>query len=136
MLLEENVIDSTTTLNQRFMMLIQALSGIRGLTSIKIDSSTEQDLLQNALDVLNQNLDFERCSVFLLKNDEELHLAEAGSSTRRARLLCFCHPEYRQRITRNSATKRSHRRNHGLSMFRLPMPRANHRKRAINYALE
>ncbi len=73
MLLEENVFDSTATLSQRFMMLIQALSGIRGLTSIKIDNSTEQDLLQNALDVLNQNLDFERCSVFLLKNDEELH---------------------------------------------------------------
>ncbi len=48
----------------------------------------------------------------------------------------FCDPEYRQRITRNSATKRSHRRNYGLSMFRLPMPRADHRKRAINYTLE
>ena len=70
--LEDKFADASDTINQRFLMLIQALSGIRGLTSITVNQPEEQKLLQKVLDVLNQNLDFECCSIFLLSNNEEL----------------------------------------------------------------
>ncbi len=54
-------------------MLVQALSGIRGLSSLDINTIDEQDLLNKTLSTLNQNLDFESCSIFLLQNNDELH---------------------------------------------------------------
>jgi diguanylate cyclase (GGDEF)-like protein len=75
MILENKLIDASETISQRFLMLVQAMSGIRALTSISINDLQEQDLLDEALDVLIQNLDFERCSVFLLNNNEELYCA-------------------------------------------------------------
>ena len=60
-------------LGKGFMMLLQALSGIRGLTDIDANSKNEQDLLRSVLEVMTQNLDFERCSVFLQNGNEELY---------------------------------------------------------------
>ncbi len=71
--LENKIIDVAGTLNQRFLMLVQALSGIRALTSVTIDNSEENNLVQNALQVISQNLDLERCSIFLLNDNGELY---------------------------------------------------------------
>ncbi len=71
----EKIAEATGTISQRFLMLIQAMSGIRGLTSIAINEFEETDLLDKALAVLIQNIDFERSSIFLLNNDNELYCA-------------------------------------------------------------
>ncbi len=73
MFIEDNIANATGTLSQRFLMLIEALSGIRGLTSIISDQQDEQELLNMTLEVLIQNIDFEGCSIFLLNENDELH---------------------------------------------------------------
>lgn len=72
MLSEDKIAETTGTISQRFLLLVQAMSGIRGLTSINMNDLEEQDLMDKALDVLTQNLDFERCSIFLLNDNNEL----------------------------------------------------------------
>lgn len=69
MQLEDAFIDSSEALNQRFLMLIQAVSGIRGLTALETDELGEAELLDRVLGVLIQNLDLDRCSIFLLDED-------------------------------------------------------------------
>lgn len=66
---EDLVTHSAEVLGQRFLMLIQALSGIRGLTSLEVNNMEEFELLDQVLSVLIQNLDMDRCSVFLLEGD-------------------------------------------------------------------
>ena len=68
--LEEKLADAAGTISQRFLMLVQALSGIRGLTMLTINNSEEDELLENVLDVIRDNLDVERCSIFLVNNDD------------------------------------------------------------------
>jgi len=62
-------------LGQGFVMLIQALSGIRGLMSIVSGDLDETDMIDRALQVMKQNLDFERGSLFLFNDREELYCA-------------------------------------------------------------
>ena len=54
---------------QRIMMLLQALSGARALTGINISELDEETLLNTVLKEMIQNLDLERCSIFLLQED-------------------------------------------------------------------
>lgn len=72
--IEDSLLSSSETLSQRFLMLIQAVSGIRALTSQEMNGFAENELLDRLLTILIENLDMERCSVFLLKNDR-LHCA-------------------------------------------------------------
>ncbi len=51
-------------------MLVQALSGIRGLTTLTMNKSDELDLLEDVLAVIKDNLDVECCSIFLLKDNK------------------------------------------------------------------
>lgn len=56
-------------LNQRFIKLVNDLSALRGLSCLSMQRTTQDDLLRDAMRVLMENSDFERCSIFLLEND-------------------------------------------------------------------
>jgi diguanylate cyclase (GGDEF)-like protein len=61
-------------LNQRFIKLVNDLSALRGLSQLSLRRTRQEDLLRDAMRILMENGDFERCSVFLLE-DETLHCA-------------------------------------------------------------
>lgn len=52
-------------LNQRFIKLVDDLSALRGLSSLSLQHTSQAELLREAIRILMQNNDFERCSVFL-----------------------------------------------------------------------
>lgn len=56
-------------LNQRFIKLVSDLSALRGLSRLSMRRTSQDDLLRDAMRVLMENSDFERCSVFLLQDD-------------------------------------------------------------------
>ncbi len=56
-------------LNQRFMKLVGDLSSLRELSTVDMQVNTEQDLLASSLRILLENNDYQRCSVFLLRDD-------------------------------------------------------------------
>ena len=68
--MESALIQTSETLSHRFLMLIQALSGISGLTTLDIEELSETKLLDHVMDVLIQNLDLDKCSIFLLEGEE------------------------------------------------------------------
>lgn len=55
-------------LNSSYLKLVDSLSALRALSSIAIQSSSDQDLLTQALSVLVENQDMERCSIYLLRD--------------------------------------------------------------------
>ena len=61
-------------LNHRFIKLVNDLSALRGLSRLSLQRTSQEELLRDAMRVLMENGDFERCSVFLLE-DETLHCA-------------------------------------------------------------
>ncbi len=69
-------IDSFRELNDSFLKLIDSLSALRGLSSLRVYGQGDAQLLGSALDVLMQNQDLERCSVYLLKDGKLVN--EAG----------------------------------------------------------
>lgn len=64
---EQSMMQSSESLNERFLLLIQAVSGVRAFTSQETDNLTEAQLLDQLLYSLMQNLDLESCSIFLLE---------------------------------------------------------------------
>ena len=56
-------------LNQRFIKLVSDLSALRGLSRLSMRRTNQDELLRDAMRVLMENSDFERCSVFLLQDD-------------------------------------------------------------------
>jgi diguanylate cyclase (GGDEF)-like protein len=56
-------------LNHRFIKLVNDLSALRRLSSISLRSTTQDELLHDAMRVLMESNDFERCSVFLLEDE-------------------------------------------------------------------
>lgn len=74
----EALIASSGTLSQRFLMLVQAMSGVRSLTSLETAGLEETDLLNRVLDILIQDVDLDRCSIFLLEGNQ-LYCAVAKS---------------------------------------------------------
>ncbi|MFQ5661134.1 MAG: diguanylate cyclase [Gammaproteobacteria bacterium] len=67
--MEKALAETSETFSQRFLMLIQAVSGIRGLTALEMDGLEESQLLDEILSVLIQNLDIDKCSIFLLEEE-------------------------------------------------------------------
>ncbi|MFP5505721.1 MAG: GGDEF domain-containing protein, partial [Gammaproteobacteria bacterium] len=61
-------------LNHRFIKLVNDLSALRGLSRLSLERTSQEELLSDAMRVLMENGDFERCSVFLL-DDETLYCA-------------------------------------------------------------
>ena len=59
-------------LNSGFVRLLESMSALRALSSIVVSGQAEQELLDSALQVLVQNQDLERCSVFMLQSDGAL----------------------------------------------------------------
>lgn len=57
-------------LRRRLLSLIDSLSGLRSLTSLESGLHEEGDLLGQALEILVENQDLERCSVYLLAGDQ------------------------------------------------------------------
>ncbi|MCZ6525270.1 MAG: sensor domain-containing diguanylate cyclase [Gammaproteobacteria bacterium] len=76
--INEALIASSNTLSQRFLMLVQAMSGVRSLTSLETEGLQETDLLGRVLDILIQDVDLDRCSIFLLEGNR-LYCAVAKS---------------------------------------------------------
>ncbi len=63
-------VEAYQELSQRFMRLVNDLSALRGLSSLSLQQADETSLLRAAMRVLMENHDLERCSIFLLKDEE------------------------------------------------------------------
>jgi diguanylate cyclase (GGDEF)-like protein len=61
-------IEAYQGLNSSYFKLIDSLSAVRALSSIAIQSSSDQELLDKALGVLVENQDLERCSIYLVRD--------------------------------------------------------------------
>jgi diguanylate cyclase (GGDEF)-like protein len=68
-------IESFRELNDSFLKLINSLSALRGLSSLRLYGQSDTQLLGSTLDVLMQNQDLERCSVYLLKEGKLVNAA-------------------------------------------------------------
>ncbi len=62
-------IASFKDLNTRYIDLIDVLSALSALSMLQIEIDDETSLLKRALYILAENVDLERCSVFLLSDD-------------------------------------------------------------------
>ncbi len=62
-------VDAFRGLNTSYLKLVDSLSALRALSSLSLEGSSDQILLDNALAVLVENLDLERCSIYLLQGD-------------------------------------------------------------------
>lgn len=69
-------VESFRELNDSFLKLIDSLSALRGLSALRIYGQSDRQLVSSALDVLMQNQDLERCSVYLLRDGKLIN--EAG----------------------------------------------------------
>jgi diguanylate cyclase (GGDEF)-like protein len=69
-----------TGLQDIFIDLLNSLSAVRDLSELDCQTSNEKELIKNALTVLIQNQDMERCSFFLL-NEQHLLVNLAGLSS-------------------------------------------------------
>lgn len=56
-------------LNQRFLKLVNDLSALRGLSRISLRHTSQGELLREAIRLLMESNDFERCSIFLREGD-------------------------------------------------------------------
>lgn len=63
-------VEAYQELSQRFLRLVGDLSALRGLSSLTVHQPDESRLLRGAMQVLMENHDLERCSIFLLENDQ------------------------------------------------------------------
>lgn len=61
-------VDAYRGLNNSYIKLIDSLSALRALSSIAIQSRSDQELMDRALGVLVENQDLERCSIYLLRD--------------------------------------------------------------------
>lgn len=77
MLSKDLLSNSSDSISQRFLMLVQSVSGIRGLTTLDSHETSEEELLDKVLSVLIQNLDMDKCSIFLFNEDRELECVAA-----------------------------------------------------------
>jgi signal transduction histidine kinase/CheY-like chemotaxis protein len=62
-------------LNDRIISLLDSFSALSALSSLDLRNVDETTMIRNALKGLMQNLDIERCSVFLLKDGELVNCA-------------------------------------------------------------
>ncbi len=69
-------VESFRELNDSFLKLIDSLSALRGLSTLRVYGQSDRQLISSALDVLMQNQDLERCSVYLLREGKLIN--EAG----------------------------------------------------------
>ncbi len=69
-------VESFRELNDSFLKLIDSLSALRGLSVLRVYGQSDRQLVSSALDVLMQNQDLERCSVYLLRDGKLIN--EAG----------------------------------------------------------
>lgn len=63
------ITDAYQELNQHFIMLVNDMSALSGLSRLNLRHAREEDLLRDAMRVLLENSEVERCSVFLLDDD-------------------------------------------------------------------
>jgi diguanylate cyclase (GGDEF)-like protein len=75
-----------------FIDLLNSLSAVRDLSELNCQTSSEKELIKNALTVLIQNQDMERCSFFLLNEHHQL-VNLAGLSI--AELVCESQKDYK-----------------------------------------
>lgn len=65
----KSFVEAYQGLNSSYFQLIDSLSALRSLSSIAIQSRSDQELLDKSLEVLVENQDLERCSIYLLHDD-------------------------------------------------------------------
>ncbi len=63
------IADAYQELNQQFIMLVNDISALSGLSRLNLRHAQQEDLLRDAMRALLENSEFERCSVFLLEDD-------------------------------------------------------------------
>lgn len=68
-------VEAVQELNAGFVRLLESMSALRALSSIQVRGQQERALLENALQVLMQNQDLERCSVYMLEEDRLVNAA-------------------------------------------------------------
>jgi diguanylate cyclase (GGDEF)-like protein len=69
---EAKQIDQSQGIHDIIVDLLNSLSALRGLSELDSQAANEKDLVANALSVLMQNQDMERCSFFILEDNEYL----------------------------------------------------------------
>ncbi len=63
-------VEAYQELSQRFMRLVDDLSALRALSTMDLHHPDETMLLRGAMQVLMENHDLERCSIFLMEGEE------------------------------------------------------------------
>jgi diguanylate cyclase (GGDEF)-like protein len=68
-------IEAYRGLNSSYLRMVDSLSALRALSSISVQHCSDRELLERALNVLMENQDLERCSIFLLQGNELVNAA-------------------------------------------------------------
>ncbi|MFU8837713.1 MAG: diguanylate cyclase [Thiohalomonadaceae bacterium] len=68
-------VDSFRCINSSYLKLIDSLSALRALSTMTSNFSSDQALLDGALNVLVENQDLERCCIYLVQGDELINVA-------------------------------------------------------------
>lgn len=63
------LIESFRDINKRFIDLVDTLSALSALSTLETEIDSEAALLKSALHLLAENLDLERCSIYILNGD-------------------------------------------------------------------
>lgn len=63
-------VDAFRDLNTSYLKLVDSLSALRALSSLSLKGCSDKTLLENALEVLVENQDLERCSIYLLEDGD------------------------------------------------------------------
>lgn len=78
------VADAAIELKDRLIDTIESLSSLSALTEIDVQARTEEGVLRGALQVLMANQDMQRCSIFLIQEDELINAAGLSWSEQNA----------------------------------------------------
>jgi diguanylate cyclase (GGDEF)-like protein len=68
-------VEAFRDLNASYLKLVDSLSALRALSSLSVGGNSDALLLENALGVLVDNQDLERCSIYLLQGEELINVA-------------------------------------------------------------
>ena len=68
-------VESFRNISSSYLKLIDSMSALRALSTIPGNFSSDSELLERALNVLVENQDLERCSIYLLDNDKLVNVA-------------------------------------------------------------
>lgn len=69
------IVEGYRELKDNFITLVESISALRALSAVRVSGQPEHALVDSALETLVRNLDLERCSAFVLREDGTLENA-------------------------------------------------------------